>query len=329
MLRTAIIENPHDLQRIRPLWEEFPRCGGMTMFQGYAWNAIAMHVFREREMPRFVYVESDAGVALVPCVIGKDCGVIHLAGERMFDYRDVLLAGDESLLARAWATISDWDLEFESKALYGEEAGEKWSALPVRFFANAPRVNHSAIAAEEFLKAHNRMGRFSRRFQRQGITLHKHSGSNQALIRTIYDRKASQEVPTNLFRDPLRREFMAAIAAQPEAHCEVFTYESAGELVAALVTFRDGDVRRFYTTYFDRRWASQSPGQVLLYEITAQSLRDNLDCDYMTGEYPYKNRFATGVVSLYGVKATSAQLRVAAAQALKRQPDPLHEPLVA
>lgn len=301
----------------------------MTMFQGYAWNATAMNVFRERETPRFVHIESDTGIALVPSVIGRDCGVIHLAGERMFDYRDVLLAGDESLLARAWAAVSDWGLKFESKALYGEEAKQKWSALPIHPFAKAPCVSRSAITADDFLKAHNRMGRFSRRFQRQGITLHRHSGSKQALIRTIYDRKAAQEVPTNLFCDPLRRQFMAAIAAQPEAHCEVFTYESAGELVAALVTFRDGDVRRFYTTYFDRRWAPQSPGQVLLYEITAQSLQDNLDCDYMTGEYPYKNRFATGVVPLYRVQATSAQLRAAAAQALKTHPDPLRERLIA
>ena len=310
MLRSAIIENIQDVQRIRPLWEELQAQPGMTMFQSYVWNSTALSVFSEREMPRLVYVESDAGAALVPTVIGRRCGKVHLAGEALFDYRNALVAGDAGALARAWERIAEWGMPFEVKALRGDEAKEAWSGLDVKFFANAPQLSASGDA-EEFVRSRSRLGRFTRRLRRAGVEYRRHSGASRALVRHIYEKKAGQDVSTNLFRDPLRREFMMAIAALPETRCEIFTYESAGELVAALVTFRDGNVRRFYTTYFDERWAKESPGQVLLFEATAESLRDGLECDYMTGEYLYKNRFADGMVPLYEVSATPEQLRAA------------------
>jgi CelD/BcsL family acetyltransferase involved in cellulose biosynthesis len=317
--RSAIIENLQDLQCIRPLWEELQSQPGMTMFQSYAWNATALRVFAQREIPRMVYVESDAGVTLVPSVVGRRCKV-HLAGEALFDYRAALVAGDQSLLARAWERIADWGLRFETKAFRGDSANQ-WNALEMKFFANAPRLS-AKTCADDFVASHNRLGRFSRKFRRQGVEMRRHSGANGALVRHVYEMKAQQD--SSLFRDPLRREFMQAITAQSTTHCEIFTYESACELVAALVTFRDGNVRRFYTTYFDQRWAKQSPGQVLLFEATADSLREGLECDYMTGEYLYKNRFADSMVPLYEVQANPHQLRAAAEEVLKTR-----EPLVA
>ncbi|HEU5403884.1 MAG TPA: GNAT family N-acetyltransferase [Terriglobales bacterium] len=308
MLRSVIIENLQDLQRIRPLWEELATQPGMTMFQSYDWNAAALKVFGQREIPRLVYVESDAGVALVPSVVGQRCRKVHLAGEALFDYRTALVAGDSGVLAKAWERMAEWGMAFEAKALRGD--AKDWTGLEVKFFANAPRLRASADA-DEFVRSRNRLGRFTRRFRRAGVEYRRRSGADKGLVRHIYEKKAEQDVGTNLFRDPLRREFMMTIAASPDTHCDIFTYESVGGLVAALVTFRDGNVRRFYTTYFDQRWAKQSPGQVLLFEATADSLREGLECDYMTGEYLYKNRFADEMVPLYQLRATPEQLRAA------------------
>ena len=79
-------------------------------------------------------------------------------------------------------------------------------------------------------------------------------------------------------------------------------------LVAALVTIRDVDARRLYTVYFDPAWSKFSPGTVLIYEVTARTLAEGLDCDYMTGEYGYKNRLATAMVPLLKVEASAEQL---------------------
>ena len=312
MLRTAIIENPQDLGSIQSLWEELAKSPAATMFQSYWWNETALRVFQEREVPRVVVVESDAGVAVLPCVIGKKCQTIHLAGEALFDYRDALLRGDEKLLHNAWEIVADWEHDFEFKALVGDKSRQPWSGLPVRFFANAPGIKAAGLTVENFLSAHSRLGRHSRRIRKQGVAMRRHPGTNQALVKLIYDLKAEQEVAGNLFRDRLRRDFMIEIAGRPEIPCEVFTYETPSALVAALLTFRDGSVRRCYTTYFDQEWASYSPGQVLLFDVVTESLREGLDCDFMTGEYPYKNRIATEMVPLYRVRATSQELREAA-----------------
>lgn len=282
------------------------------MFQSYLWNETALKVFCIKEAPRVILVEGDAGVALLPCVIGKRCRTVHLAGEALFDYRNALLRGHEKVLQSAWDIVADWGLGIEVTALRGSQEEGKWKSLPVKFYANAPMVQTAQVSVDQFLSSHSRLGRHSRRIRKQGVELRRHPGANRALVTHIYDLKAQQDVAANLFRDPLRRDFMVEIASREEANCEIFTYETAAALVAALVTFRDGPVRRCYTTYFDEKWANYSPGQLLLFDVVTESLREGLDCDFMTGEYPYKNRLANSMVPLYRVRATPDELRAAA-----------------
>lgn len=280
------------------------------MFQSFAWNEVAARVFAAREPVRVIVVENDSGAAIVPaCWTDGSTGLI---GEKLFDYRGALWS-DESLRATAWEKIADFGRRFHVAAVRGGESVTRWEGLPVESFANAPAVLRENISADEFLRTRNRLGRHSRRIRKHGIDLRRHTGSDRDLIRAVYDCKGEQGAAgSNLFSDPLRREFMIEICSHVETRCEVFTYETASDIVSALVTFRDGSVRRFYTIYYDQRWASLSPGQVLLFEIAAESLAEGLDCDFMTGEYPYKLRLATDSVPLYQVNANPAQLRNAA-----------------
>ena len=284
------------------------------MFQTFAWNETAARVFGGREPVQVIVIENDSEAAIIPACRRKES--TGLIGERLFDYRDAISA-EGSILTGAWSNIAGLGSPFEITAVRGDNSVACWEGLAIEPFANAPAVLRGSISADEFLHAHNRLGRHSRRIRKHGFDLHRHSGLDRDLIRMIYERKGGQGSPeSNLFCDSLRREFMVEICAHPETVCDVFTYETAGDVVAALVTFRDGGWRRFYTVYYDQRWGSLSPGQVLLYEITAQSLAEGLDCDFMTGEYPYKLRLATDVVPLYRVSATPAQLRQAARQKL-------------
>lgn len=309
MLRTAILEHPQDLKRIRPLWEKLATQSG-SLFQGYAWNVSAFRIFAARERCRVIYLESENFVSIIPAVVTRGRNV-RFAGEAMSDYREALFDGDPELLRSGWNILADWGLPLSVKAVR-QDAIDAWQPLQPLPFATAPMVRHSELSAEEFLRQHNRLGRHSRRIAKRGINLCRHSGCDRALVRRIYEFKAQQPPESNLFRDPLRREFMMEVAGDPATHCEIFTYETSTELVAALVTFREERVRRFYTVFFDPRWAQLSPGQVLLFEITAESLAEGLDCDYLTGEYPYKMRLATSSIPLYQVEATPEMLRAAA-----------------
>jgi hypothetical protein len=46
----------------------------------------------------------------------------------------------------------------------------------------------------------------------------------------------------------------------------------------------------------------------MIFDVTRESLAEGLDVDFMTGEYPYKNRLATAMVPLFRVQATAGQM---------------------
>lgn len=317
MLRIHTLEHASDLARIRPLWEELFAQKDYTLFQSHAWNETAGRVFEAREPLRLVVAENSSGAAIVPACVRE--GAMGLIGEKLFDYRDVL-SSEPLLIGFAWEKLAGLQMDFEVTAVRAPSAAA-WHLLRPQPFANAPAVLRKHRSSEAFLGEHNRLGRHSRRIRKHGVELHRYNGSERRLVRRIYERKGAQGDPAqNLFSDPLRRSFMEEICAHPEVECEIFTYESSGEVVAALVTFRDGSWRRFYTVYYDQRWASLSPGQVLLFEITAESLAQGLDCDYMTGEYPYKMRLATTNTPLFQIRANRDRMRDAATSAISSAP---------
>lgn len=307
MPRTFVAATPAEIDRLRSLWDGLTCSGRYTLFQSFAWNRLASHVFAAREAPCVVAVEGASGAAILPgCATASGMSFL---GEALFDYRDWLAAGDETATGIAWKELARRPISLNVTALRGD-ACDRWKGmgLPIRSFAAAPCVLCSDIDAVSFEARHHRGARLLRRLARLGVTPHQHSGRESALVRATYERKAAQRVDTgeNLFADAARRDFLVAAAAQ--SPCDVFSLESAGTLVAAIVTFRDGNTRRFYTTYYDRAWAHYSPGIALLYEATRRSLAEGLDCDYMTGEQPHKLRFATSSVPLYTVHAGPATL---------------------
>jgi CelD/BcsL family acetyltransferase involved in cellulose biosynthesis len=174
-------------------------------------------------------------------------------------------------------------------------------------FTVAPVVNCAEISGEQFAAKHHRLGRNLRRFQKLGFALKTYHGGSSELLREIYSKKAAQD-PASLFHDSLRVEFIMQAARTAPQCCEIFTLESGAHLAAALVTWKDGTFRRFYTGWFDPEYRKLSPAMTLLYEVTCQSLASGLNCDYMTGGQPYKLRLATNCVSLYRLCATPEQL---------------------
>jgi hypothetical protein len=174
-------------------------------------------------------------------------------------------------------------------------------------FAAAPGVSCTQISAQEFAAAHTRLARNLRRMERLGFELRSYDGDNPMLLRSIYAAKAEQS-KSSLFHDAERVEFMVSAAGFMPDVSEVFTLENGRQMAAAVVTLRDGRWRRFYTGWFAAEYEKHSPALALIYEVTGRSLAAGLDCDYMTGEQPYKMRLATNSVPLYRVRATSEGL---------------------
>jgi CelD/BcsL family acetyltransferase involved in cellulose biosynthesis len=310
-LQTTIAESAAAMDDLAPLWNRLLCRQRHTLFQRFSWNRLAAEVFSDRLTPCVVSVENDSGAAIIPAAINKSSNRIELLGETLFDYRDVLHSGGKEVLQQAWRELTAQRKALHVVAIEGEAADERWDDFPVTPFASAPGVALGSTNDNVFRLAHSRLGRQLRRLQKRGVEFRSSCGDNAELVRRIYDSKrlqAAADRQANLFLDPLRCEFVVAAAAMEADGCRVSTLERREELVAGLVAFDDGANRRFYTTYFNPAWAPYSPGQVLLYEATAQSLTEGFRCDYMTGEYPYKLRLANTSRQLLRVDLSAEQL---------------------
>ena len=308
-MRITIATSPAEIDGLLPAWQRIYRPAHQTIFQSFELNRLAAAHFADRESPYVVLAENDSSAALIPAAVRRHTGAITLLGEALFDYRDVLHAGSNEALEAAWAEIAKLNRPLSLFAVR-PEARNRWFPIPTSNFANAPCVRQQDTDCDEFRAAHNKLGMYYRRLIKRGVHFHIHNGQNSKLMSAIYDRKASQfpDDSTNIFLDSHRREFMRSAGESMGDRCEIFTLEEGSQLIAALVTIREEQVRRFYTIYFDPAWAKFSPGIVLIYEVTARTLAEGLDCDYMTGEYGYKNRLATAMVPLLRAEASADQL---------------------
>lgn len=309
------------MDRLAPLWNELLRNQAHTIFQRFSWNRLAAEIFADRLTPYVVSVESDAGAAIIPAAISHATNDVQLLGEALFDYRDVLHAGDGELLRLAWQHVAQCGKPLRVISIESTSSTGRWIDFPLQPFARAPRVDRSRLDEHTCRLAHSRLGRQIRRLKNRGMLLRTYTGESSAVVRHVYDCKRSHFAANtdNLFLDQRRRDFMIAAAKIEGSGCEIFTLESeSGNLAAGLVSFRDGDVRRCYTIYFDPKWAHYSPGMALLYEVTARSLAEGLSCDYMTGEHPYKLRLANSSRELFHVEVSAEELNNIASRMIER-----------
>ncbi|HEY6307458.1 MAG TPA: GNAT family N-acetyltransferase [Candidatus Angelobacter sp.] len=307
MPEITIVRAAQEMARLRSLWESLSGAGRTTIFQDYQWNLLALTTFAGREEPWIVCAQASYGLAIVPAVVRHSDASVRLLGEELFDYRAFLHEGDDAVLASALAELATLERSLEVVALREPDRKPVLHGLSMTPFSAAPQVRRADISAEEFAARHGRLARNLRRLQRLGFELRTYSGDNQPLLRAIYEGKADQDA-RSLFHDQLRIEFLVQAAQLHPPAFEIFTLECGSRMGAALVTLRDGDERRFYTGWFDPSFEKYSPAVTLIYEVTRQLLAAGLDCDYMTGEQPYKMRLATASVPLYRLRATPQQL---------------------
>jgi CelD/BcsL family acetyltransferase involved in cellulose biosynthesis len=305
--KITICRSAKEMLSVRPLWEALYSSGKHTAFQVFDLNLLAAVRFAEREEPYIVCVESERGVAIVPAVLRRGDGTIRLLGEELFDYRTFLHAGDDETLRAALGVLAEVGHPLEIVAMRESDQSAVVDELELTPFAAAPGVSCAQISAEEFAAAHTRLARNLRRMEKLGFELRSYNGDNSMLLRLIYGAKAGQS-ERSLFHDSVRVEFMVSAAGLMPDVFEIFTLENGGTTAAAVVTLRDGPWRRFYTGWFAPEYEKHSPALALIFEITRQSLARSLDCDYMTGEQPYKMRLATNSVPLYRARATAEQL---------------------
>jgi CelD/BcsL family acetyltransferase involved in cellulose biosynthesis len=300
-----VLENAGEFEPVRPLWQRLAAHADATIFQQFHWNRLAAEIFADRERPHVIVATRDQHAVILPLAI-RNSGTAALLGEALFDYRDMLSTGDSELELAALAEASKLQLPLEITALT-PEAARRWNTFSLKPFCGAPRIARASCSSERLIESHRRLGRHSRRLAARGAQLKHRDGSDRGFVRDLYAKKSSQE--GSLFTDSLRREFMERVCYEEGNRCRIFTYETSTDIVAALLTLHSDHARLFYTTYFDTAWQAFSPGQVLLFDTAGEVLAENLDCDFLTGEYPYKMRLANQSIPLMRLQVSADEWR--------------------
>jgi hypothetical protein len=308
VLKLETLRSAHELDRLKSHWTWLEKQCDCTLFQSYELNRRAAEWFAGRETPHVIVAESNSGMAIIPAVRReRELGLI---GETLFDYRDVLSVGEPYPLEHAWRELARLGLPLEVTALRGGETRARWESLAPSPFCNAPTTRCCDITSEGFTEAHGKAAKASRRLAKEGLRLVRRERELGAVAEWIYRRKAEWRGKSeNLFLDKQRQDFMLNITVSGIGNCIIWSYDTDnGQIAAALVTFDYGKRRHFYTIHHDARWERFSPGQVMIFDVTRESLAEGLDVDFMTGEYSYKNRLATAMIPLFRVLATPRQI---------------------
>lgn len=301
MIDFKVLRSASELDTVRAEWEVLARRPFASFFQRFSWNRLAAEIFAQREEPHVIVARREPSLVIIPLAMRRD-GTATLMGEALFDYRDMLSSGDRALEIAALEYASQLGVGLDITALTPKTVGH-WAPLQGQAFCNAPRIVRAFCSPDDLRIAHRRLGRHARRIAAAGITLHRRDGLDREFVAEFYERRAASE--ESLFTDPLRREFMSRICFAEGERCEIISYETDLGMVAAILSFRSAHARHFYTTYYDTEWAEFSPGQVLLYEKSLETLSDGLDCDFMTGEYAYKTRLAKSNVPLLRLRVSA------------------------
>jgi CelD/BcsL family acetyltransferase involved in cellulose biosynthesis len=289
-----------EVSQLEGEWKRLYRSGDYTLFQCFEWNLHASEILGRSIEPLVVAVRNAESAVIIPAATDKMRGDLCFLGGELFDYRDLLCSGDPGLVAAGMRALdqASGGLPLRVQAVR-ESSRVRLRGFALRPFAGAPYLIHPA-------PRHPKLDRSMRRLLKGGCEMRVSIGKNRGLARRIYDLKASADF-RSIFRDRLQRELASAMAESAGDACEIFTLEQEETIVAALVTYRDGKWRRFYTTYFDPHWAKLSPGISLLHHVSHLTLEAGLHCDYMTGEQPFKQRLANGGMPLYVVERTASR----------------------
>ncbi len=149
-----------------------------------------------------IVAESDSGMAIIPAVRReRELGLI---GETLFDYRDVLSAGEPRRagvrLGTNWRALG---VPLEVTALRGRQVRERWQSLQPTEFCNAPTTRRCDLTAKEFVAAHHKSAKASRRLARAGLRLVRREKRLRPIAEWIYRRKAEWSGKSeNLFAGP-------------------------------------------------------------------------------------------------------------------------------
>lgn len=302
---------------------------GQSCFQRFSFARTWGQVFFRHGVTPLVVHDAE-GKWILPWA-ARD-GVLFPLGHGVFDYVDVIGTGAAAgslearagALARALRRCPDWR-RMEMRGLPEDSpflgfwrrlAAELGAEAAITPFAAAPllrRGGGDAATVEAFARKHGRAEERLRQAQRRGwLGRVEPAAERRELLTWLLEQKQRRmeaRGETNVLQ-AAEAEWLGAMAGLGrEAGVELWAYRRDGRSAAGLVTFLLPPVRYGYLLAFAAEMASASPGITLLYFVLRATIGEGMDFDFLTGEQPFKLRFANAARRLLQFRLRRAPLR--------------------
>ncbi len=114
-------------------------------------------------------------------------------------------------------------------------------------------------------------------------TLRRLGELHQAIRSRHGDRGAFADEGARAFQHEVARRMLAA------GRLRLWRLDVAGEAIAAIECFRQGDTVSFYTTGYDAEWSAYGPGRRIMATAIRASIEEGAtEFDFLRGDEPYK-----------------------------------------
>lgn len=282
----------HGQSGLAPLaaaWQAAAAAGNGTVFQEFAFARHWAQVF-SREVELRVWVQA-APPLVVPLALRHHR--LEMAGEGLFDYLDLIGPPADGAQPAAEA-VARW--AWSEACFTGVPATSPhtgfWNALgalPQPFAAAPCRAAGTPL--------HGEHQRLAARWHKARVVLRLATGpgDRRHLLAWLLDHKARALAGSDQrsVLGNLEQRWLAAMVQHEPQLSELWALERAGETLAALLCWRNRAVRYGYTLSYDQHAAELSPGILLLFAVLNQTMNEGCSFNLLTGEQPYKLRFAT------------------------------------
>jgi len=266
-----------DLGPLAEAWGAAAAAGTGSVFQGFRFARHWAACFADAV--EFKIAWSAAPPAVVPMIV-RD-GVAALLGDGLFDYVDLIgpPGRDVPPPCGAPARFTGVPAASPHARFWGAMAAEPFSAAPVRAPGPDPAQTHPRAA---------------RRFEAAGVELRLAECERERLrlLEWLLGQKAQACGAANVLGEREQRWLRAMVEHEPR-DCELWSLSRRGETMAGLLCWRSRGVRYGYTIAYDARWASLSPGVLVLFAVLRHTMKEGRSFNFLTGEQAYKLRFAT------------------------------------
>lgn len=327
--RLEIVRTSDRLEQIGPAWQVLWLSLDGLVFQSHGWVAAWWNTLRDRDQRSLcigLVWQGDALQAVFPLATSrrKGLGVLEWAAASVTDYGDILVAPDcpPDCLRRLWALISSergFDLVMLGRLLPDANVRQLFNAafdIGIRMRADyrlevSHRVAADGANGERWFAGQSKK---TRKSYRHAQNLLKEDGDVRfrllpadtpfgpvlariALLKRQWLEDSGRT--SELFSDDeTSLAALVEILAQTGI-LRIFVLECGGQIVAVSVNFVQRGAMMAFVTTFDPAFARASPGMLLMMDYIGWSFDQGLTMvDFLAGDEPFKQRFATGSVTL-------------------------------